>query len=134
LPHPGPARGSLGRAALLATGWVCFAAGWAGVFLPLVPGTPLLILSAACLGRSSPRAERWLLANRLVGPAILRWRATRTVDARVKAWGLLLVTASFASAAVLARAAWLRWTLVPLGAVLLVVLARVPTKPAARAG
>jgi uncharacterized membrane protein YbaN (DUF454 family) len=110
---------------------VCFAAGWLGVFLPLVPGTPLLILSAACLSRSSPRAERWLLSNRLVGPAIVRWRETRTVDARIKAWGLLVIAASFTIAVMAARAAWLRWSLVPMGALLLLLLARVRTQPAA---
>ena len=37
--------------------------GFAGVFLPLVPTTPFILLSAFCFSRSSNRLHRWLLAH-----------------------------------------------------------------------
>jgi hypothetical protein len=116
------------RATLLAAGWLCFFVGWAGVLLPLIPGTPILILAAACFARSSPRAERWLLQNRFVGPPLVRWRQTRTVDARIKAWGLVVIALSFAVGVARAGTPWLRGALVLLGAALLLALSLVRTR------
>src|SRR5688572_17649565 len=66
-------------AGLWATGTAALGLGFLGIFVPLLPTTPLLLLAAACYVRVSPRAYRWLLGNRLLGPLIHQWRAERTV-------------------------------------------------------
>ena len=73
-----------GRAALKALGIVLTAIGAAGVFLPLLPGTPILILAAACFARSSPRFEAWLLNHPRLGPGVRRWRERGAISLRSK--------------------------------------------------
>jgi hypothetical protein len=48
--------------------------GTAGIFLPLLPTTPFLLLAAYLFARSSPRWHRWLLTHRRLGPYIHAWR------------------------------------------------------------
>lgn len=55
-----------------------------GVFLPLLPTTPLVLVAAACFARSSEKWHRWLLQNETFGPMIRSWEERRCVSCRVK--------------------------------------------------
>lgn len=46
-------------------GIVSFCLGAIGVFVPVLPTTPLILLSAYCLGRASERFHRWLAGTRI---------------------------------------------------------------------
>ena len=99
------------------------ALGIAGVFLPLLPTTPFLLVAAWAAGRGWPQFEAWLLAHARLGPPIRRWRDHRAVPRSAKwtasvtmlASGVLLWFAPAAPLAVkagvtlflLAVAAWL---------------------------
>lgn len=72
------------RLALVVAGWLSLALGIIGLFLPLLPTTPFLLLSAACFSRGSERCERWLLNHPQLGPAIHNWRAYRALSIRAK--------------------------------------------------
>ena len=100
-----------------------------GVFLPVLPTTPFLLLAAACFARSSPALHRRLLGNRVFGPFIAQWQHDRTVPrgAKRKAYGLVVVT--FAVSIVVVDATWQRGMLAGLGIGLIVFLARLPTTP-----
>ena len=76
--------GPNGRLALKLLGAVLTVIGAAGLILPLLPGTPILILAAACFARSSPRLEAWLLNHRWLGPGVRRWRERGAISLRSK--------------------------------------------------
>ena len=75
-------------------GGVSLAVGIAGIFLPLIPTTPLLLLTAWLWTRSSPRLYHWLLSRRHLGAYISNFRLHRTIPLRGKicSVGLLWLT------------------------------------------
>jgi len=67
-----------------------------GVFLPLLPTTPFLLLACACFVRGSPRLHRWLLENRLLGPILIDYQVRRGMALRTKLVALALLWISLA--------------------------------------
>ena len=65
-----------------------------GVFLPLLPTTPFLLLASACYVRGSTRMHRWLLANRLFGEYLRNIEEKRGIPLRAKIIALILLWAS----------------------------------------
>lgn len=65
-------------------GFVFLGAGVIGIFLPLLPTTPFVLLSAACFARSSEKWHRWLLANKTFGPMVKNWEEKRCISCFVK--------------------------------------------------
>jgi uncharacterized membrane protein YbaN (DUF454 family) len=72
------------KALLVAAGSVSLALAVLGVFLPLLPTTPFLLLASACYVRSSERLHGWLMANRLLGGYIRNFKERRGVPVRAK--------------------------------------------------
>ncbi|MEC7257498.1 MAG: YbaN family protein, partial [Pseudomonadota bacterium] len=57
-------------------GLLSLAVGILGIFLPVLPTTPLVLLAAFCFGKGSPRLRAWILEHRRFGPMIADWEAT----------------------------------------------------------
>lgn len=68
-----------------------------GVFLPLLPTTPFLLLAAACYARGSVRFYNWLLNSATFGPIIRNWREHRSVAPRHKVLGITVIVLSIGS-------------------------------------
>lgn len=98
---------------LIVTGVVAVALGTVGIFVPLLPTTPFLLLAAACFIRSSPRLYRWLITHRWFGSYIKNYREHRALPLRVKIPALVLLWLSigYASLAVV-ETLWLRLLLI----------------------
>lgn len=72
------------RILYLVGGWLALIAGGVGIFLPLLPTVPLVILAAFCFARSSPTLEAWLVGHRRMGPHIVAWRERGAISRRGK--------------------------------------------------
>ncbi len=69
--------------------WTCaglmsLGLGILGIFLPLLPTTPLVLLAAFCFGKGSPRLQSWLLSHPRFGPMIHDWREKGAIPRRGK--------------------------------------------------
>lgn len=129
-PSPPPQRAASAwlRALLMVAGWLCVALGLAGVFLPLLPTTPFLLLAAACFARSSPRFHEWLLANRTFGPLIHEWEKNRTIPRKTKRIAIAMMAVTLgASIVFVVQALWLKLLLAGLGVALALWMASIPS-------
>ncbi len=75
-------------------GTICLGVGTAGVFLPILPTTPFLLLSAACYYKGSERMHRWLLNNKLLGNYIRNYREGKGISSKGKILTLFLLWAT----------------------------------------
>ena len=65
--------------------------GIIGVFIPILPTTPFLLLAAACYMRSSERFYQWLIHNRIFGAYVRNYIEGRGMPIRVKIFTILLL-------------------------------------------
>ena len=82
--------------------------GVAGIFLPLLPTTPLLLLSAWCFTHSSERLYEWLINHRVFGKYIRNFREHRAIPLHVKvvSVGLTWLTIGYCVVAVVDEHWW----------------------------
>ncbi len=74
------------------TFFVCLAA--IGVFLPILPTTPFLLLAAACYIKGSERMHYWLNNNKIFGSYLRNYREGRGISAKGKIFTLCLLWAT----------------------------------------
>ena len=66
-------RKKLKKTLYLFLGFLFIVLGIVGVFLPLLPTTPFIILSAFFFSQSSEKYHQWLLQNKIFGPILYNW-------------------------------------------------------------
>jgi Uncharacterized protein conserved in bacteria len=76
---------------LTALGIISLGLGILGIFLPLLPTTPFLLLSAILFSRSSKRLHVWLLNHKVFGKYISDFQEHKTIPLRVKIYSTTLL-------------------------------------------
>ena len=87
---------------LILIGCLSLALGALGIFVPLLPTTPFLLLAAFAFANSSDRLHQWLLDHNLFGPLIDNWRQHRAISRRAKIVSILSMIAIIAISVLLA--------------------------------
>ena len=76
---------------LIILGSICLALGVIGIFLPLLPTTPFLLLSAALYVRSSEKLYQWLIHQKYLGTYIRNFREHKAIPLRAKIFSISMV-------------------------------------------
>jgi uncharacterized membrane protein YbaN (DUF454 family) len=97
---------NLTRTILIVCGTLCVALGVLGIFLPVLPTTPFLLLAAYCYARSSGRFYEWLLNNRWCGAYIRNYRQGRGIPLKQKVFTISLLWLTIGSTAWFAISQW----------------------------
>jgi uncharacterized membrane protein YbaN (DUF454 family) len=92
----------LKRRLLIVAGTISTAIGIIGIFVPILPTTPFLLLAAACYLRSSQRFYNWLLNNRFFGAYVRNYLQGRGMPLKIKIFTILLLWATIACSIVFA--------------------------------
>jgi uncharacterized membrane protein YbaN (DUF454 family) len=87
------------RWVLIIAGTFFVGLGVLGIFLPLLPTTPFLLLAAACYVRSSKRFYNWILNNKWFGNYVKNYQEKKGVPLKVKilSVSLLWITIIFSA-------------------------------------
>jgi uncharacterized membrane protein YbaN (DUF454 family) len=115
------------RIVFIIAGIVSLALGILGIFLPLLPTVPFILLAAACFSRGSKRMHVWLVRLPFAGKVIDDYEQGRGVPRRAKITALLLLWGGMTSSAILIAPPW--WVLALLAATAItasVIILRLP--------
>ena len=98
---------------LIATGTFFIGVGIAGIFIPILPTTPFLLISAALYARSSKKFYNWLINNRIFGKFIKDYREGKGIPLRLKLITIILLRITIGCSAIFAiDLLWVRIVLV----------------------
>lgn len=84
---------------MIATGTFLIGVSIVGIFVPVLPTTPFLLLAAALYARSSRRFYNWLINNRILGRYIKNYREGKGIPLKVKiiAISILWITIGYSA-------------------------------------
>lgn len=113
---------------LICCGWLAIVGGVIGIFLPLVPTVPFILLAAACFARSSERFHTWLIEHNYLGPLVRDYLNGSGISLRTRRMAIGMVWVSFpASILLFAQIFWLKITLMSIAVGITLYLLSLPT-------
>lgn len=78
----------------IVAGVVALLLGILGIFLPLLPTTPFLLLASWCFARGSSRLHGWLLSHRVFGEYLRNFEAGRGIPLKAKIVATIMLWSS----------------------------------------
>lgn len=88
------------KVALIVLGSFSLLLGIIGIFLPLLPTTPLLLLAAGCYLRSSDKLYKALIRNKYLGSYIKNYQEKRAIPKNTKILAITLLWVSIGSSVI----------------------------------
>lgn len=94
---------------LIAVGFTSLSAGIIGIFVPVLPTTPFILLAAGCFMKSSARLYRWITSHKVFGPYIDGYLKFHAVGRRTKIISIIILWIAMSCSIVFGvTALWLR--------------------------
>ena len=95
--------GGMRKALLITAGALSLMLGGIGIFVPLLPTMPFVLLAAVCFAGSSPAMHRWLCRSRFFGEYIENYRTNAGVSRSVKVRAIVFLWAGLGLSAAFVR-------------------------------
>ena len=89
-----------------ALGFLFLAIGAIGLFMPLLPTTPFVLLATVCFSYSNRRVYEWLKRTPFFGSFIVNFEEKQGVPMSLKITSIILVWASLAFSMIALRTLW----------------------------
>ena len=86
----------LARFLVFSLGILSLLLGFIGIFLPLLPTTPFVLLAAWCFLKTSPKTHKWIQNHKWMGPPLKKWEEQRAISPTSKWIAITAITASLA--------------------------------------
>lgn len=116
------------RTILIVIGTLSVILGAIGMFVPLLPTTPFLLLGAFCYSRSSDRFYRRLLDNRVCGSYITNYRERGGITLRQKVMAISVLWLSIVNTVwIFGPVLWTKLALLLVASAVTVYLVRLKT-------
>jgi len=115
---------------LLFLGTLSLVLGVIGMFLPVLPTTPFILLSAWCYYRSSPRFHDWLVNHPRLGPIVEEYANDEGMnrDSKIKALAMTWIAVIF-TMVVFLDSIQMRLLVMGLAIIGTIVILRIKTRP-----
>jgi uncharacterized membrane protein YbaN (DUF454 family) len=125
----------LRRILLNVLGFLAIGLGTAGIFLPLLPTTPFVLLAAGCFASANPKMYKWLVKSKYFGEYIRNYREKTGISMQTRVRALIFLWAALGISAVIFRAVhvWIILGIVGVGVSIHLLLIR-GRKPEGKTG
>ncbi|MEL0614717.1 YbaN family protein [Marinomonas arenicola] len=110
-------------------GWFSLITGIIGIFLPLLPTTPLVLLAAWCFSKSSERFHTWLIEHKYFGPILRDWQSSDGIPKRTRNRAILFMWLGMTISIIIVGRFWATLCLIMIGLAVSIYLLRMPTRP-----
>jgi hypothetical protein len=111
---------------LLGAGLVAVLLAVVGIFLPVLPTVPFLLLAVGCFARSSERFHTWLLEHNHLGPLVRPYLQGEGIPRKNKVRAIILVWLSIGLSVFLLNVLWVKIVLVGIAIAVTLYLIRLP--------
>ncbi len=92
----------------ITAGSIALGLGILGVFLPLLPTVPFLLLAASCYLKGSLRLYKWLLSHPYFGKIIQDYKENKVIPVKAKMSTIILLWLSIGISIFLVSTLWIR--------------------------
>lgn len=112
---------------LLGVGWLSVVLGVIGIFLPVMPTTPFLLLAAACFMRTSPKFYKWLVGHPKLGKYLVYYLEGKGIPLKAKIYTIALMAISMSVTTYIVPVTEIKILLPLVGVLVALYIARLPT-------
>ena len=110
-------------------GFICVAFGVLGIFLPVLPTTPFLLLAAWLFAKSSDKLYNKLLENKYVGNYIKNFREHRSIPMPTKIFAISMIWISIGISVVFAvKILWVKIVMISIATIVTAYILSFKTK------